>query len=288
MRFSAECVPCLLNRVLYEVRLVAPGRAEKAMEVSLKILDEKYPEGMNSASLATEVHRVVYGIAGTKDPYRRLKIQSDEVALRVFPRARSFVNGSEDRLEAAALCAVAGNVVDFGIDASLETPEQLSKQFHIILADGFAVNDLEKAKKRILRAKKVLYLLDNCGESVLDRLLIREIKSLGPWVIGVVKGEPILTDVTMKDALRVGLDNEFDELLSTDQFAVGMDPAKAGDRLRREFDSTDLIIAKGMANFEALGDKKLAPTLYLMRAKCAPVAEAIGAKRNDNVARLII
>lgn len=258
------------------------------MEVSLKILDEKYPEGMNSASLATEVHRVVYGIAGTKDPYRRLKIQSDEVALRVFPRARSFVNGSEDRLEAAALCAVAGNVVDFGIDASLETPEQLSKQFHIILADGFAVNDLEKAKKRILRAKKVLYLLDNCGESVLDRLLIREIKSLGPWVIGVVKGEPILTDVTMKDALRVGLDNEFDELLSTDQFAVGMDPAKAGDRLRREFDSTDLIIAKGMANFEALGDKKLAPTLYLMRAKCAPVAEAIGAKRNDNVARLII
>ncbi|MDD1770647.1 MAG: ARMT1-like domain-containing protein [Methanomassiliicoccales archaeon] len=287
MRFSAECVPCLLNRVLYEVRLVAPDKAEKAMEASLEILDEKYPEGMNSAALATEVHRIVYGIAGSRDPYERLKVQSDEVAQGVFPKAESFVNQSENKLEAAALCAVAGNVVDFGIDASVETPDQLARQFQIIVAEGFAVDDLERARKRIVKAKKVLYLLDNCGESVLDRLLVREIRAMGPKVIGVVKGEPILTDVTMEDALRVGLDKEFDELLSTDQFAVGMDPAKASARLRRELDSSDLIVAKGMANFEALGDRKLAPTLYLMRAKCNPVADAIGAKRNDNVARLI-
>ncbi len=287
MRFSAECVPCLLNRVLYEVNLVAPDKAEKAMAASLEILDEKYAKRMNSALLATEVHRAVYAIAGSKDPYEKLKVTSDEVALGIFPRAEALVDQAKDRLEAAALCSVAGNVIDFGIEASVETPEQLAKQFQFIVAEGFAVNDLQKAKKKLVKAKKVLYLLDNCGESVLDRLLAREIRAMGPKVIGVVKGKPILTDVTMEDALRVGLDKEFDGLLSTGQFAVGLNPVKAGTKLRRELGTVDVIISKGMANFEALGERQLPPTLYLMRAKCRPVAAAIGAKRNDNVARLI-
>jgi uncharacterized protein with ATP-grasp and redox domains len=267
------------------VNLVAPDKAEKAMAASLEILDKKYAKGMNSAALATEVHRAVYAITGTDDPYRKLKIQSDEVALEVFPRAEAFVKQSKNSLEAAALCSVAGNVVDFGIDASVDSPTQLADRFQGIVAEGFAVNDLEKARKRFVKAKKVLYLLDNCGESVLDRLLVREIKAMGPKVIGVVKGKPILTDVTMEDALRVGLDKEFDGLLSTGQFAVGLNPVKAGAKLRRDLGTVDVIVSKGMANFEALGDGRLPPTLFLMRAKCGPVAEAIGAKRNDNVAR---
>ncbi len=213
-------------------------------------------------------------------------MRSDEVALEVLPKAQAFVDQSKDRLEAAALCSVAGNVIDFGIDASVSSPEQLAKQFQFIVAEGFAVNDLGKARSKLARSKKVLYLLDNCGESVLDRVLIREIKSMGPKVIGVVKGRPILTDVTMEDAIRAGLDKEFDGLISTGQFAVGMNPVKAGAKLRRELGTADMIVSKGMANFEALGDTRLPPTLYLMRAKCRPVAEAIGAKRNDNVARL--
>jgi uncharacterized protein with ATP-grasp and redox domains len=287
MRFSAECVPCLLNRVLYEVNLVAPGKAEEAMAASLAILDREYPKGRNSASLATEVHREVYKIAGSKDPYEKLKVRSDESAKRVFPRAETFVEGSEDKFEAASLCAVAGNVVDFGIDASVASPEDLEKRFQHIVAEGFAVNDLESARKWLGTSEKVLYLLDNCGESVLDRLLIREIKAMGPKVVGVVKGEPILTDVTMRDALRVGLEKEFDEIVSTGQFAVGVDLDRAGGDLAWELRHADMIVSKGMANFEAISERDLPPALYLMRAKCSPVATAVGAKRNDNVARLV-
>jgi len=288
MRFAPECVPCLLNRVLYEVQLVAPDRGEEAMITSLAILDTHYKRGMNSAALATQVHRAAYDIAGSKDPYEELKRRSDETAEKVYPRALRLIEEAEDSLEAATVCAIAGNVLDFGIEVGIETPEQLERSFQTLVAEGLAVNDLAQVRELLRRSKKVLYLLDNCGESVFDRLLVREIKRFGVRVIGVVKGEPILTDVTMEDAKRAHLDREFDEIMSTGQFAVGLDIDRVGDRLAEELRSADLIIAKGMANFEALSDEELGPILYLMRAKCSPVARAIGAKRNDNVARLAL
>jgi uncharacterized protein with ATP-grasp and redox domains len=102
----------------------------------------------------------------------------------------------------------------------------------------------------------------------------------------VVKGEPILTDVTMEDAKRSGVVEEFDEVLSTGMFAVGVDPDQMGDRLRREMEDADLIIAKGMANFESLGDAPYRPIAFLLRAKCDPVAKAVGTRKGDNVVRL--
>jgi uncharacterized protein with ATP-grasp and redox domains len=103
-----------------------------------------------------------------------------------------------------------------------------------------------------------------------------------------VKDEPILTDVTMEDALRAHLDRSFDELISTEEFAVGLDLRRAGKRLKKEIDEADLIIAKGMANLESLSDEDVRPVLYLLRTKCAPVAKTIGSMRNANVAKLFV
>ena len=286
MQFAPECVPCLLNRVLFEVQLVAPEKAQEAMEESLHIMSSEYPKDMNSAALATKVHDRAYAISGSKDPYTDLKKRSDVAAELIFPRARRIVEEAEDRLQAATLCAIAGNVLDFGIDVGFERPEELGKKFDQLVVEGLTINDLPRTKKILKRSKKVLYLLDNCGESVFDRLLVNEIKAYGPKVWGVVKGAPILTDVTMEDAKRARLDECFDRLLTTGSFAVGLDRKKIGRELKRELESADLIVSKGMANFESLSDEGLRPIIYLMRAKCAPVARSIGAKRNDNVAKL--
>jgi uncharacterized protein with ATP-grasp and redox domains len=175
--------------------------------------------------------------------------------------------------------------MDFGI-AGLEDPTEILREFDSIVRQGLGVNDLPLVRAKLERARKVVYLLDNCGEDVLDALLVREIKALGPMVIGVVKGEPILTDVTMEDARRSGVVEEFDEVLTTGMFAVGLDANRMGDRLRREMEEADLIIAKGMANFESLGETRYRPIAFLMRAKCDPVAKALGAAKGDNVIRL--
>ncbi len=288
MRFSPECVPCLLNRVIYETELVAPDKVAEALSASMGILSQTDWSHRNSAEVATMVHRKVYQISGSNDPYKDLKERSDEAAEMIFERIERFVEGSKDPLEAAALCSIAGNVLDFGIDVGFERPEELGQKFDSLVKEGLAINDLPEARRILTKAKKVVYLLDNCGESVFDRLLVKEVKALGPKVVGVVKGEPILTDVTMEDALRVHLDHCFDEIISTEEFAVGVDLKRAGQRLKKELKEADLIIAKGMANLESLSDERVRPVLYLLRTKCAPVAKTIGSRRNANVAKLFV
>jgi uncharacterized protein with ATP-grasp and redox domains len=132
--------------------------------------------------------------------------------------------------------------------------------------------------KDILRnAKHVIYLFDNCGESQLDKLLIREIKKNGTKVTGIVRGEPILNDVAMSDALRIGLDKELDAIYTTSEFRIGIDMKALDKRLQKEIASADLMIAKGMANFESLSDQEVPiPLVYILRSKCPPVADALG------------
>jgi uncharacterized protein with ATP-grasp and redox domains len=287
MEMAPECVPCLLGRVLYEVELCNPRKSGAAMRDALTVLKESFGPGANSAEVATRVHRRAYDVMGCPDPYHDLKVRSQEIARELFPRAEALVETSPDRLRAAVLAAIAGNVMDFGI-AGLDDPTALLRLFDGIVRQGLDVDDLPRVRDLLSDAKRVVYLLDNCGEDVLDTLLIREIRARGPQVIGVVKGEPILTDVTMEDVRRSGVDKEFDDVISTGMFAVGVSEKGMGDRLRKELESADLIVSKGMANFESLSDAPFRPIVYLMRAKCRPVAEAVGANKNDNVARLSV
>jgi uncharacterized protein with ATP-grasp and redox domains len=286
MRFSADCVPCLLNRVLYEVELVAPEHSEEAMAAALEIMAACYPQGMNSAKLATKVHAAAYRISGSDDPYKDLKVRSNEAALAVLDKASQLVDSAPDRLDAACLAAIIGNVMDFGIDVGMEGPEALCSKFDALWAEGIQVDEVAALRRLLKRSKKVLYLMDNCGEIVLDTLLVREIKRFGPEVVGVYKGAPILTDATEEDMELAGLDKAFDRVISTGMFAVGIDMARASPELAEEMESADLIISKGMANFESLSDDAFRPIAFLLRTKCRPVAKAIGAAEGQNVVRV--
>lgn len=286
MEMAPRCIPCLLGRVLYEVERCDPSKSALAMRDSLRILREGYVPGANSAEVATRVHERAYGVLGCDDPYLDLKIRSQQVAAELLPRAQCLIESSPDRMRAATLAAIAGNVMDFGI-AGLSDPNELPHQFDAVVRQGLDVDDLTRVHELMAGASKVLYLMDNCGEDVLDALLVREIRALGPKVVGVVKGRAVLTDVTMDDVRRSGVIEEFDEVISTGMFAVGVDVHRMGDRLRREMEDADIIISKGMANFESLSDAPFRPIAFLMKAKCRPVAEAVGAREGDNVVRLL-
>jgi uncharacterized protein with ATP-grasp and redox domains len=286
MRFAAECVPCLLNRVIYETDLIDPGKREEAVRGALGIIAEGYPKGENSAKLATKVHRHVYHVIGNNDPYLDLKRRSNMAALSIVPKAEEFISRSKERFEAACLISIIGNVMDFGIDVGLDGPEAFTRCFDPLLAQGIEVNDVAKLRELLAQSKRVVYLMDNSGEIVLDRFLVREIQSMGVEVVGVVKGEPILTDATMDDLRSTGMDQVFDSFITTETFAVGLDLERV-PTLNRILNEADLVISKGMANFEALSDEKLPHIAYLLRAKCNPVAAAIGAKKDQNVVRVM-
>jgi len=287
MQMEAECVPCLLGRVLFETDLCAPEKKAKVMRECVKVLCEKYRPGVNSAVIATMVHRRAYDLLGCRDPYADLKKRSNEIAEDIFERAKDLVRVAKDPLETASLVAIAGNVLDFGISSSLGNPERLADNFDSLVNQGLSINDVPRMREILENAESIVYLLDNCGEVVFDRLLVGELKWFGVEVVGVVKGEPILTDATEEDAVSSGIHGLFDELLSTESFAVGIDLKRIGKRLKRKLEEADLIVSKGMANFESLSDGELRPIAYLLRAKCLPVANAVGANKEDNVVRVV-
>ena len=286
MQIAADCVPCLLNRVLFETELVDPSLKDQAMRVAVNILAGGFSPGVNSASIATKVHRAVYDTIGSADPYSELKEKANRIAGSLYPRAEAHVLNSIDRLEAACLMSIIGNVLDFGLGIGYDEPEDLSREFDALVAQGLGVNDVAEMKKVLHKGSSVVYLMDNCGEIVLDRLLVKELRSMGVRVVGVVKGEPILTDVTEADLRTTGMDQVFDACMTTGSFAVGMDTELIGQPLRTELERADLIISKGMANFESLSDRKFPRVAYLMRTKCRPVADAIGAAKDQNVVKL--
>jgi uncharacterized protein with ATP-grasp and redox domains len=285
MEFSAECAPCLLRRVLFQTRLVDPSLEGKVMSSCVRLLAEEWRQGMNSAALATKVHRLSYDMLGVDDPYSQLKAEANRVAASLLPRAREMVETSPDRLRAACLVAIAGNIMDFGI-GGFESPEELLHTFEALASEDPEPDDVGRLRELLEGAREVVYLFDNCGEIVLDVPLLRELKAMGLRVTGVVKGEPIITDATWEDLYISGADQVLDACLTTGAFAIGVDLERAPEELRNVLSTADVVVAKGMANFEALSDIHVRPIAYLLRSKCHPVSQAIGARKDRNVIRV--
>jgi len=244
VKVSAECVPCLLKRAIYEARLVDEGKVPAAIRAACRVFSAQYRGDRVSARLATAVHREVYRALGSKDPYRRIKQRSNQVAIGILPSAGKMISSSRDPLRTAALCSIAGNLLDFGIRTDISGPEQLKERFAGIVAAGLAIDDTPRLRRHLKKGAGVLYFSDNCGEIVLDMLLIRQLRKLGATVTLVVKGEPILTDATMEDVERLGLEKEVDGVLDTGSFAVGVDFDRIPAALRRSLRSCDLKIGR--------------------------------------------
>ncbi len=286
MQLTPDCVPCLLKRVIFQARLLGNGCETEAVGAALKAYAREYAPGRNSAEVATEVHRAAYAVMKA-DPYRQMKLDSDEIAGRYLQRVTEYVESSDDPFSAAVRVAVIGNIMDFGTPFAISGPEQFDSRFQSMLDQGIGSDDTPRFRELLKGCRKVLYFFDNCGESQFDRLLIRQIRRRGILVTGVVRGEAILNDVTMEDALRIGLDKELDGIVTTGGFMVGTVLSKAGDDLKEELSGADLIIAKGMANYESLSDQDAGmPKVHILRTKCSAVARSLNVPEDINVVRV--
>ena len=288
MKVSPHCVPCLLRRAIYETELVDGNRVPAVIRAACGVFSRRYSPSRVSARLATEVHREVYRVLGSRDPYIGIKRRSNKVASGLLPSAERMVARSRDPLRTAILCSIAGNILDFGIRTDIQSPEDLAGRFSGIVRGGLAIDDTPKLRNLLVPGAKVVYFADNCGEIVLDKLVFRQLRRLGCLITLVVKGEPILTDATLEDVEELGLRREVDAVLDTGSFAVGVDFDRMPAALRRAMRGRDLIISKGMANFESFSGTRWRPIVHLMRTKCAPVASAAGAPLDVSIAKLWI
>lgn len=287
MKMKARCAPCLLNRVLFESRLVTKDD-EKLSDIMHKVLvkmAEIYSSRKSSAEIATQIHGYAYQLLKNNDPYKELKERSNEIALKLLPKVKEIVEKSDDKLKAAILCSIAANSIDFGIAGSASSPEEMAAKFEDYVAQGFGHDDVDEMRKYF--EGEILYFTDNCGEVVFDKLVCEIIKrEYDVHLTLVCKKYPILTDATYEDVKKLGFEDVVDEIIATGKFAVGVDFNGISEKLKDKLQKANLIICKGMANYEAFSETRYRPIAYLMRIKCDSIAEDIGLPAGINVAKL--
>ena len=290
MKIQPECVPCLLKRIIFEAELSSNDLAvkTKVLRNACMLLSELYDPQKCSADIATKVHKLVYDTLQDTDPYDALKKESNTVALSLLPKVEALIHNADDPLKTGMICSIIGNMMDFGIDGASSDPSMLSKIFLKMYQKGLGYDDYPQVKEILQNAKKVLLFTDNCGEIVFDKLLCRELKILNPslFVTLVVRGEPIISDATLKDAKTLNFREVVDEILTTGCFAIGVNfqrlPLKVGKRIK----DSDLIICKGMANYESFSETDYHPIVYLLRTKCHAIATSMKLPQNINAIKL--
>ena len=290
MKIQTECVPCLIKRIVFEAEHSSndPEKISKAIGDACRVLGELYNPNKCSVTIATKVHKAAYDALENNDPYRDLKNQANKIAQVLVSRVEELIENSDDPLKTSMICAIIGNMMDFGIAGGSSHPSMLKEIFEKTYADGLGYDDYDKLRGFLKNSKHITLFTDNCGEIVFDKILCREIKKFNPnlKITLVVEGKPVLSDATIEDAEELGFDEVVDEILTTGCFAVGVDFSKLPKDLEETLDETDLVVCKGMANYEAFSETDYRPICYLMRTKCNAIADSMGVPVHINAVKL--
>ncbi|AEG18909.1 damage-control phosphatase ARMT1 family protein [Methanobacterium paludis] len=286
MKVHYECAACFLRQAREAVDLATNDESLKmdVTEKVTKIVCKNFHGGAASNVIGTEIHRTIKKETGNKDPYSYQREICNEIALKFLPRVEKIVE-DQNGLESYLKAAIAGNVIDFGamgLDSDMEGI--LIKT----MEKGFGVNNSKELENELEKAKTVLYLADNIGEIVFDKLLIKKLHEYGVEVTVALKEKPILNDACLEDALGIGLE-EVAELITTGTDSVGVIYEDVSSKFKEIFDKADMVIAKGLGNYEGLGEMYLKekPVFSLLNAKCDPVARDIGVEKGDNVVLML-
>jgi len=271
MKTSLDCVPCFVRQTLDASRMVSddPAMHEQMLrEVLLWISEMDLSE--SPPVLAQRIHCRLRELTGVVDPYREAKAQHNQMAMEMFPVLQAEVASSKDPFSRAVHLAIAGNIIDLGVKSGLSEVE-----IHASLEQAASeelLGDLEAFRVAVNQATRILYLADNAGEIVFDRLLIEQLPL--KRVALAVRGAPIINDVTRVDAQAAGLDGLV-EVIDNGSDTPGTVLAECSEEFQKRFFEADLIISKGQGNFETLSDS-LENIFFLFKAKCSVAADQVG------------
>lgn len=255
--------------------LIALRYGTKDTELQERILKatldeiEKADTSRPPAYTTTFIHRKIRQLLG-KDPFREIKSEYNQIALGLYPSLKKMVQESDDPLWTASRLAIAGNVIDFGIFTSVDIEGTVKRAIHSPLS----VDDYLSFKDALSETREMLYLLDNAGEIVFDRILIETLASYGKNVVAVVKGSAVINDCTEADAVETGLIGVC-EVIDNGSDGVGTILEWTSRDFRQGYEKMPFIISKGQGNFETLIDPEKT-IVYLFQSKCEVVSKELG------------
>jgi uncharacterized protein with ATP-grasp and redox domains len=280
LKISYECGPCFLRQAREAMDLSTDDETLKMelMEDIFKFLSNNFKLDTNSNSTGSAMHKMIIEKTGCRDPYHKEKIEGNEIALKYLPEVKKILE-NDDSLENYVKIAIIGNILDFGAFTLDDDIEGVIKNS---LKKDLTIKDIEEFEDSLKSNDKVLYLVDNTGEIVFDKLLLSKIKEYDLDITIAVKSVPILNDACMKEALDAGLD-EFGEIVEIGCGTVGYVDSEISDEFREIFNDHKFIISKGMGNYEGLTEIDLSSKdiYFLLCAKCNTISKHIGVNLHD-------
>jgi len=275
MKTYLDCIPCFMDQALRAGRISGMDDAGiKKLLDELGCMIKDLPLDSSPPATGDLIYRKIREITGVNDPYRQIKNENIREALRLYPELKRIVDESDNSLITAVKIAIAGNVMDFGVGHEFN----ISEDVYSIVKQDFGISHFKEFKRSLEKAESILYLGDNSGESVFDKLLIEE---MGKPVTYVVRGSAVINDVTIQDAIDSGLD-EVAELVSSGSSAPAIIPERCSREFLDLFENAQIIISKGQGNYEGLSGIDR-PIFFLLKAKCQVLAGDLGVEKGDIV-----
>lgn len=270
MKTYIDCIPCIISQTIKLSRDLGLDLKDQKFllrEVLSVLSNVSYSK--SPPHIAKEVYRLIHKILKNPDPYKKVKEKYNKLALKLYPSLKKEVENSKDRFKKAVKLAIAGNVIDFGSNRKFS----LNKTIKDVLKKKLTVDNVSSLKKALKNASTILYLGDNAGETVFDRILIEEIPK--KKIYYGVRGYPVINDATLEDARDCGL-NRVTQLISNGSDAPGTILEECSKKFKSIFDKSDLIIAKGQGNYETLNEVKGKKIFFLFMVKCPVIASDAG------------
>ena len=235
-------------------------------------------DGFKAPVYSRELRQIFKHYTGNYDPYIDEKCISNDLALSLYPKYKELVSQSADSFDTALRLALAGNIIDFGIHHQYDLNGTITK----VLQSKLAIDHSAELQRQLRTAKMVLYLGDNSGEIVFDRLFIETIAH--PNVYFAVRGFPVINDVTIDDAIYTKMDSVA-KIISNGYDAPSTILEKSSVEFNEIFLNADLVISKGQGNFEGLHDNTSKNIFFLLMTKCDVISEVLNTRKGDFVVK---
>lgn len=272
MTIPFDCLPCLLRQAIDTTqRIGLSPTAQGALVQEVLQLLSTLDLDLSAPRMAQQIHRLIRARVGDDDPYRTIKAESNALAQEWFPSLQARIRSAEDPLALAIRAAIAGNIIDYGVKRHVDR-QRIDATLTHALVMPLDAEALTAFREALAHVGSILYLADNAGEIVFDRLLIECLPR--EKVTLVVRGAPIINDATRVDVTAVGLD-ALVKVLDNGTDIPGTVIEQCTPEFQQRFAVADVIIAKGQGNFETLVDAGR-PIFHLFVAKCAMVATMVG------------
>lgn len=255
---------------------ILPDAVKKALVVEMFSHFHNWASVFSVPVLSRELYRLFRERSGVADPYEQIKYESNERLLSEYAMFREMIDQSDDPFEIALRLAVAGNIIDYGVSDHHDLEETMAR----VLDSPFAINHVERIRQRLAEARTVLYLGDNAGEIVFDKLFIETFHHPNIWY--VVRGTPVINDATWRDADQVRME-EVAQVIDNGYDAPSTLPEKCSPAFQQLYNEADLVISKGQGNLEGLIDASRRNIFFLLMLKCDVIADRLGVKKGGFV-----